>query len=101
MLGERFLRLRLRRRDAQDLVLQSAERAVREDEVIDLSARLLTGLVHETGGALILRRILSQALPWVTFLPAGAVDELVTELVAMLQAAVSIDNLWPVSQLMF
>jgi len=93
-------RLRLRRRDAEDLVLQSAERATREDEVIDLSARLLTGLVHETGGALILRRILSQALPWVTFLPADAVDELADELVATLQAAVSIDNLWPVSQLL-
>lgn len=93
-------RLRLRRRDAEDLVLQSAERATREDEVIDLSARLLTGLVHEKGGALILRRILPQALPWVMFLPADAVDELADELVATLQAAVSIDNLWPVSQLL-
>jgi hypothetical protein len=93
-------RLRLRRRDAEDLVLQSAERAAREDEVIDVSARLLAGFVHDADGALILRRILPQALPWVTFLPTKAVDELVAELVATLLAAVSIDNLWPVSQLL-
>jgi hypothetical protein len=47
-----------------------------------------------------LRRVLPQALPWVTFLPTKAVDDLVEELVAALQAAVSIDNLWPVSQLL-
>jgi hypothetical protein len=93
-------RLRLRRRDAEDLVLQTAERAVREDEVVDLSARLLAGFVHDAGGVPVLRRILPQALPWVGFLPAVAVDELLDELVATLQAAVSIDNLWPVSQLL-
>ena len=32
--------------------------------------------------------------------PAEAVDELGAELVATLRAAVSIDNLWPVSQLL-
>ncbi|MGH3853035.1 MAG: hypothetical protein ACRDR6_05965 [Pseudonocardiaceae bacterium] len=93
-------RLHLRRRNAEDLVLQSAERAAREDEVIDVFARLLAGFLHDADGALILRRILPQALPWVTFLPAKAVEKLVEELVATLQAAVSIDNLWPVSQLL-
>jgi hypothetical protein len=93
-------RLRLRRRDAEDLVLQTAERAAREDEVIDMSARLLAGLLRDADGALIVRRILPQVLPWVTFLPPEAADELVEELVATLQAAVSIDNLCPVSQLL-
>ncbi|MGH3935136.1 MAG: hypothetical protein ACRDS1_09200 [Pseudonocardiaceae bacterium] len=36
-----------RRRDAEDLVPQSAQRAVREDEVIDVSARLLAGFVDD------------------------------------------------------
>lgn len=93
-------RLRLRRRDAEDLVLQSAERAAQEDEVIDLSTRLLVELVHDAGGTLLLRRILPQALPWVMFLPTEAVDELAAELVATLRAAVSIDNLSPVAQLL-
>lgn len=65
-----------------------------------MSSRLLAGFVHDADGALILRRILPQALPWVTFLPTKAVDELVEELVTTLRAAVSIDNLWPVSQLL-
>jgi hypothetical protein len=72
----------------------------KKTEVIDVSARLLAGFAHDADGALILHRILPQALPWVTFLPIEAVDELVAELVATLQAAVSIDNLWPVSQLL-
>ena len=93
-------RLRLRRRDAEDLVLQSAERAAREDEVVDLSARLLAGLVHDAGGPPVLRRILPKTLPWTKFLPQAALDELLDELVETLRAAVSIDNLAPVSQLL-
>lgn len=81
-------------------ISSSAERAAREDEVIDVSSRLLAGFVHDTDGVLILRRILPQALPWVTFLPPEALNELVEELVDTLQAAVSIDNLWPVSQVL-
>jgi len=92
--------LRLRRRDAEDLVLRTAERAAQEDEVVDLSARLLAGLVHDEGGMPVLRRILPQALPWVAFLPEGGADELLEELVATLRAAISIDNLWPVSRLL-
>jgi len=38
--------------------------------------------MHDAGGALLLRRILPQALPWVMFLPTEAVDELVAKLVA-------------------
>ena len=70
------------------------------DDVVDLSARLLAGLVHDAGGVPVLRRVLPQALPWVGFLPAGAVDEFFAELVTTLQAAVSIDNMWPVSQVL-
>lgn len=49
---------------------------------------------------LLLRRILSEVLPGVTFLPPDAVDEFVADLVATLRAAMSIDNLWSVSQLL-
>ena len=67
---------------------------------MDLAARLLAGLVHDEAGAPVLRRVLARALPWVAFLPDGGTDELVEELVATLRAAISIDNLWPVSQLL-
>lgn len=92
--------LRLRRRDAEDLDLRTAERAAQEDEVIDLSARFLAGLVRDEAGASVLRRVLPEALPWVAFLPDGGTDELAAELVATLRASISLDNLWPVSQLL-
>ncbi len=92
--------LRLRRRDAEDLELRTAERATQEDEVVDLSARLLAGLVHDEAGAPMLSRLLPQALPWVAFLPDDGTEEFVAELVATLRAAISIDNLVPVSQLL-
>jgi hypothetical protein len=41
----------LRRRDAEDLVLMSAGRAQQEGEVVDLTARLLAGMLKEHGGA--------------------------------------------------
>lgn len=81
-------------------MLRTAERAAGEDEVVELSARLLAGLVHDEAGVSVLRRVLPEALPWVAFLPDGGTDELVEELAATLRAAISIDNLWPVSQLL-
>jgi hypothetical protein len=92
--------LRIRRRDADDLVLMSADRADREGEVIDLTARLLAALLAENGGADLIRRVLPTILPWVRFLPAGAVDELAVEFVATTRAAAAVNNMTPVSQLL-
>lgn len=93
-------RLRLRRRDAEDLELRTAERAAQEDEVVDLSACLLAGMVRDETGVPMLARVLPQALPWVAFLPRDGAHEFIQELVVTLRAALSIDNLAPVSQLL-
>jgi hypothetical protein len=92
--------LRLRRRDAEDLVLMSAGRAQQDGEVIDLTARLLAGLINERGGQAVIRRALPTALPWTRFLPTEAVDELITEFVGMIGAAASVNNMAPVTQLL-
>jgi hypothetical protein len=92
--------LRLRRRDAGDLVLMSADRAQQEGEVIDLTARLLAGVLAERGGADLVRQVLPAALPWVRFLPNAAVDELAAEFVAIVHAAATVNNMAPVSQLL-
>lgn len=92
--------LRLRRRDADDLVLMSADRAEQEGEVVDLTARLLAGVLREHGGADLIRQVLPSVLPWMRFLPAGAVDELAAEFVATTYAAASVNNMAPVSQLL-
>jgi hypothetical protein len=92
--------LRLRRRDADDLVLMSADRAQQEGEVVDLTARLLAGVLDQDGGAELVRQVLPSVLAWVRFLPAAAVDELAAEFVATVHAAVGVGTVAPVSQLL-
>jgi hypothetical protein len=46
------------------------------------------------------RQVLPEALPWVTFLPEADVDQLLREVVAVAQGAASLANLAPVSVLL-
>ncbi|WP_433609577.1 hypothetical protein ACQP2P_38715 [Dactylosporangium sp. CA-139114] len=88
--------VRLRRRDAADLVLMSAERAEAEAEVIDVTSRLLAGVARREPG--LLREVLPNALPWVRFLPATDIDDMAAELVSTTEAAAAIGNTAAVSQ---
>jgi hypothetical protein len=92
--------LRLRRRDAEDLVLMSAGRAQQEGEVVDLTARLLAGMLKQHGGPEFIRRVLPSVLPWTRFLPTDAIDELAREFVETTEAAASVNNMAPVAQLL-
>ncbi|MFF1874854.1 hypothetical protein [Kitasatospora herbaricolor] len=91
--------LRLRRRDAGDLALMRVEQMERDATVVDFSSRLLTGLVR-TDNIPALRQALPEALPWITFLPAGDVDTLIAELVDTARGAVALDNLAPIALLL-
>jgi hypothetical protein len=91
--------LRLRRRDADDLALVRADQMERETVVVDFTARLLAGLIR-SGSLKAVRRVLVEALPWVTFLPEADVDQLLSELVTVTQGAASLDNLTPVAVLL-
>jgi hypothetical protein len=90
--------VRLRRRDAADLVLMSADRAEAEAEVIDVTARLLVGIARRDPG--LIREVLPTALPWVRFLPAADIDVMADEFVATTEAAAALGNTTPVSQLL-
>lgn len=90
--------VRLRRRDAADLVLMSADRAEAEAEVIDLTARLLAGVARRDPN--ILREVLPTALPWVRFLPDADIDVMTQEFIATTEAAAAIGNTAAVSQLL-
>lgn len=92
--------LRLRRRDADDLVVMSATRAEHEREVIELTARLLSSLLHQAGGPALIQDLLPEVLPWARFLPAADRRILVREFVDMAEAAASIDNVAPIAQLL-
>lgn len=90
--------VRLRRRDAADLVLMSADRAEAEAEVVDVTARLLAGVARRDPN--LLREVLPTALPWVRFLPKADVDAMAEEFVATTEAAAAIGNTAAVSQLL-
>ncbi len=92
--------VRLRRRDAGDLILMSAERADQEGEVVDLTARLLIGVLRERGGSDLISQVLPTILPWTRFLPGPAVDELVREFLDTAEAAAGVYNMAPVAQLL-
>ncbi|OKI48973.1 hypothetical protein [Micromonospora sp. CB01531] len=90
--------VRLRRRDAADLVLMSADRADAEGEVVDLTARLLANVVRRDPA--LVREELATVLPWVRFLPPGDVEQMTDQFVATAAAGVSLGNTAAVSQLL-
>jgi hypothetical protein len=91
--------LRLRRRDAGDLALMRIEQLERDESVVEFTTRLLASLVKSENVAVI-RRLLPDAVPWVTFLPEADVDAFVNELVTVAQGAAELGNLAPVAVLL-
>lgn len=91
--------LRLRRREAEDLALMRIEQLERDESVLEFTVRMLAGLVRSEHAELI-RRLLPDALPWVTFLPETDFDAFVTELLAVAQGASDLENLAPVAVLL-
>jgi hypothetical protein len=93
--------LRLRRRDADDLVLTTATRREQEHTVITAATRLTTTLLHQADqqGRERLLEILPDVFPWTRFLPADEQRLFLTELADTLRAVEDLDNLTPVAQL--
>jgi hypothetical protein len=91
--------LRLRRRDASDLLLMRADQMDDDATVIDFTARMLAGLVR-TDNIQALADILPDALPWAVFLPADDLVAMLVELVQVARGAAAIENLTPVAVLL-
>jgi hypothetical protein len=91
--------LRLRRRDAEDLALMRIEQLERDESVLELAVRLLAGLVRSEHVDVV-RTLLPEALPWLTFLPDTDFDAFVTELLAVARGAAELGNLAPVAVLL-
>lgn len=90
--------VRLRRRDAADLVLMSADRAAAEGEVVNLTARLLASVVRRDPA--LVREALPTVLPWVRFLPPEDREQMATEFVETAEAAAAVGNTAALSQLL-
>lgn len=90
--------VRLKRRDAADLVLMSADRAEAEGEVVDLTARILARVLSAVPD--LVCNLLPTVLPWVRFLPPVDVATMTRELVDTAESAAAIGNTAPLSQLL-
>ena len=75
------------------------EQLERDESVVEFTARLLAGLMKSENTE-VLRRLLPEAVPWVTFLPPTDFDAFVTELVAVVRGAAALGNLAPVAVLL-
>jgi hypothetical protein len=85
-------RLRLGRRDGQDLILESAERAEAEDEALGMTSRLFFSLIKNDDGARALLLALPDVFPWVRFLPTQDVRRFLVELVEVVAASAELGN---------
>ncbi|MFF4408211.1 hypothetical protein ACFY2W_03660 [Streptomyces sp. NPDC001262] len=94
-------RLLLRRRDGEDLVLTTAERAEQDQTVVSAATRMLVAMArHEPGSMELLLDILPDAFPWVRFLPDSDVHAFAVELVDTMRAGESIANSSVVAQML-
>ena len=91
--------LRLRRRGTGDLALMRVEQLEQDGSVVDFTAKLLSSFAAREG-ADGLRRILPEALPWMTFLPEPDAEEFLGELVDVARGAAALDNLTPLAVLL-
>jgi hypothetical protein len=88
-------RLRLARRDGEDLILESVERADAEATAMNTTTRLFVSLMKHDEGARALQQVLPDVFPWVRFLPAEAVQKFLFELVQTAHACAELDNMAP------
>jgi hypothetical protein len=88
-------RLRLVRRDADDLILESARRAEADEEAVTSVTSLLVGLANTDRE--VLDRVFPIAFPWMRFLPYYEAPEFVTEFIDTARACTGLGTLMPLS----
>jgi hypothetical protein len=90
-------RIRLDRRDGEDLILESAARAEAEDEALSMTSRMFIALMKHDAGARTLALSFPDVFPWVRFLPTEDVREFLVELVETLNACAELGNVAAIS----
>lgn len=88
-------RLRLVRRDGEDLILESARRAEADEEALSGVAALLVGLANTDRA--VLDRVFPIAFPWMRYLPYDEAPQFITEFIETAKACAGLDTLMPLS----
>ncbi|MEJ2856769.1 MULTISPECIES: hypothetical protein [unclassified Saccharothrix] len=90
-------RLRLRRRDDEDLVLTTASRAARTPASDSVATRMFVAMMQRDPGVrTLVTEVVPEVFPWVRYLPTESVREFVVELVEALRATDDLDTKAPV-----
>jgi hypothetical protein len=95
MLEQNRGRLRLVRRDAEDLILESARRAEADEEALSGVTSILVSLADTD--RVVLDRIFPLAFPWMRFLPLDEAPAFVTEFIDTARACAGLGTLLPLS----
>lgn len=95
MLEQNRGRLRLVRRDADDLILESARRAEADEEALAGVTSILVSLA-DTDRA-VLDRIFLRAFPWIRFLPQEEAPSFVTEFIDIARSCRELGTFMPIS----
>lgn len=91
-------RLRLRRRDDEDLVLTTAARVEQEAVAESIATRMFVAMMQtDPGVRTLVTQVVPEVFPWVRYLPAESVREFVVELVESLRATDELDTKAPVA----
>jgi hypothetical protein len=93
--GSRERRLRLVRRDGEDLILESARRAEADEQAFSVAARIIEVILNTDESVLI--QIFPSVFPWVRFLPAEDARAFITEFIATARASAELGNMAPVA----
>lgn len=88
-------RLRLVRRDGEDLIVESAKRAEADDEALASVTSLITSLMNTDQS--VLERVFPLAFPWMRFLPAQEAPDFITEFTDTARACAGVGTLMPLS----
>lgn len=86
-------RLRLERRDGNDLILESADRAEAKESALRLSGSLFHHLMKTDSGSRAILLALPDIYPWVRFLPKEDVQAFLVELVDTLHACADLGDI--------
>jgi hypothetical protein len=91
--GSHGRRLRLVRRDGEDLILESAQRAEADMEAVSLSIRLISAVLGTEEGAEMLLGVMANVFPWIRFLPPDEARAFLTEFAETARACAEIGNM--------
>jgi hypothetical protein len=93
--GSRERRLRLVRRDGEDLILESARRAEADEQAFSIAARIIEVMLNTDESVLI--QVFPSVFPWMRFLPAEDDRAFIAEFIATARASAELGNMAPVT----